>query len=218
MRLCSAEIEDQGISLRNNMERISCRDGRVDSNLFELITKSRIFGVSLLNRYFLRNAERLHAELSGDGFRELWLRILCGSSILLEMKSDPKYNELYTSIKENLKNVIAVMIHRGIITVDDGDGDTLSDVTWRKINDMFPRMKGELREQSVSASPPRGQAFDPKEYPHPTPTPYSRMEEKLDIDDQYIRTMTSSNSNTTLRGRNGIDASSVGSDEIVLVD
>merc|ERR1712176_833348 len=120
---------------------------------------------------------------------------------------------------------------------DDGDGDTLSDVTWRKINDMFPRMKGELREQSVSAPPPRSQAraqvqvqgqeqapaservgFDPKEYPHPTPTPYSRMEEKLDIDDQYIRKASSSNSNTTLRSRNGIDASSVGSDEIVLVD
>merc|ERR1712176_802022 len=115
---------------------------------------------------------------------------------------------------------------------DDGDGDTLSDVTWRKINDMFPRMKGELREQSVSAPPPRSQAsaqvqapmsserasFDPKDYPHPTPTPYSRMEEKLDIDDQYIRKASSSNSNMTLRSRNGIDASSVGSDEIVLVD
>lgn len=220
VRLCSAEIEDQGISLRNNMDRISYQNGRVDSNLFELITKSRIFGVSLLNRYFLRNVDVLYSEMADNDFKEMWMRTLCGSNILLEMKSDPKYNELYTSIKENLKNVLAVLIQKRILRVDieDGlDGDVLSETTWNKINEMFPRMKGELREQNVSQQQDQGQ-FDRKEYPHPTPTPYSRMEEKLDIDEKYIRRASST---ASLRSKNGIDVSSVGSvgsDEIVLVD
>ena len=100
--------------------------------------------------------------------------MLC-SDIMLEMKSDPKYNELYSSIKQNLRNVLKVMIHKNIL--NDNDNDSLSTVTWQKINDMFPRMKTELFEQNVNH----------KDYPHPTSTPYSRIEQEPKINEKYIK-------------------------------
>ena len=47
-------------------------------------------------------------------FVQIWMHILCCSDTMIEIKGDPKYNELYVSVKEKVKNTLKVMMHRGI--------------------------------------------------------------------------------------------------------
>ena len=120
-----------------------------DTNSFELITKSRIFAISLLTRFFLKHLNEFsgHAQ-RGEKFEMIWNEMIGCFETMYQNKGDPKYNELYVSIKENLKNVLQVMIYQQIINSSSN--------IWTKINAMFPRIKDSL--------------FDNAQYPDPTPT------------------------------------------------
>eukprot|EP01084_Bolivina_argentea_P242605 406936_1 len=127
--LCSELIMIQLSSLKN-------KNVNNDINSFQLITESRIFALQILYTYFLANLNALNYN---NCIRDVWMKILCCTDCLLEMKSDPKYNQLYACIKQKMKHLLNVMIDNNIINEQDDDNKT-----WNKIHDMFPRMKQEL--------------------------------------------------------------------------
>eukprot|EP01083_Nonionella_stella_P109829 320717_1 len=132
-----------------------------------ITSKARVCGIRLLNKYFVTHLEQLQPI-----GKEIVMKILCCCDVMVEIGR--KYhkkcdlNQLYSNIKQNLKNVLIVLIDKSILKMNINPNDNDDDIsisTWHKINDMFPTIKSELSAQC------KHQQRD-QNHIHPTPTPY----------------------------------------------
>eukprot|EP01083_Nonionella_stella_P166026 553867_1 len=132
-----------------------------------ITSKARVCGIRLLNKYFVTHLEQLQPI-----GKEIVMKILCCCDVMVEIGR--KYhkkcdlNQLYSNIKQNLKNVLIVLIDKSILKMNINPNDNDDDIsisTWHKINDMFPTIRSELSAQC------KHQQRD-QNHIHPTPTPY----------------------------------------------